>query len=139
MFKEDQRYFVMGVGQETVISELAAIEKAEEIKKELLKIQDRPDLSITNKHSNEHYLVKVKYRDNPTPQMLLSIAKEVSVQWPKMYLCLVTPMGFFFDSCKDIIDREGDILLIDENIISAELQEKYLKILLDTVKQKEIE
>lgn len=139
MFKEDSRYLVMAQSHDSVITELAALEKAEDIKKELLKIQDRPELSILDTRSGAYYMVKVKYRDNPTPQMLLAIAKEVSLDYPNMYMCLVTPMGFFFDSCKDIIKQEGDILLIDESIISAELQEKYLKILLDTVKQKETE
>lgn len=137
MFQEASKYFITPCGQENIISELSSIEKAEDLKGEVLKLHERPQLSIQNKVSQTHYLVRVKYRDNPTPQMILAIAKEISLMWPATYLCLVTPIGFFFDSCKDILEREGDILLMDEDVISSEIQDKYLRILNDSIKQKD--
>ena len=139
MFRESGMYIVAPYSQEMVLSELAAIEKSENIKGEVTRLHERPQLSIHNLVLGTHYLVKVKYRENPTPQMILSIAEEVSRVWPGTYLCLVTPIGFFFDSCTEILEREGDIALIDTNLISPEIQDKYLKIVNDTIKQKELD
>lgn len=136
MFHETGMYVVTPCGPEMIISEIASIEKGEDFKKEVIRLNERPQLSISNIASGAHYLVKVKYRENPTPQMIFSIAEEVAVLWPTTYLCLVTPIGFFFDSCADILERGGDIALIDAGLISSEIQDKYLKVANDTIKQK---
>lgn len=139
MFHEMGTYVVTSCGPEMIISEVASVEKSEDLKKEVTRLHERPQLSISNIVSGAHYLVKVKYRENPTPQMILAIAQEVATLWPTSHLCLVTPIGFFFDSCVDILKHEGDIALIDANIVSLEMQDKYLKITNDTIKQKGVE
>ena len=136
MFHETGMYAVTSCGSEMIISEMASIEKNEDLKKEMARLQERPQLSVSSIASGAHYLVKVKYRENPTPQMIFAIAQEVVTLWPTSYLCLVTPIGFFFDSCSDIIEREGDIALIDASLVSPEIQDKYLKSVNDTIKQK---
>ena len=136
MFHETNMYVVTSCGTEMIISEMASIEKSEDLKKEVTRLHERPQLSVSNIISGAHYLVKVKYRENPTPQMIFAIAEEVAVLWPTTYLCLVTPIGFFFDSCADILERGGDIALIDASLISPEIQDKYLKVVNDTIKQK---
>lgn len=139
MFREGGEYIVAPFGQEMIVSELASIEKGETIKQEVLRLHERPQLSIIDQVRNTHYLVKVKYRENPTPQMILSIAQEISASWPTAYLCLVTPIGFFFEACRDILEKEGDILLIDPELISLEIQDKYLRLANETIRQKEAE
>lgn len=136
MFHETGMYVVTSCGPEMIISEMASIEKSEDLKKEVTRLHERPQLSVSSLAAGVHYLVKVKYRENPTPQMIFAIAEEVATLWPTSYLCLVTPIGFFFDSCADILEREGDIALIDTNLVSLEIQDKYLKIVNDTIKQK---
>jgi len=136
MFHETGVYVVTSCGPEMIISEMASIEKSEDLKKEVTRLHERPQLSMSNTLSGANYLVKVKYRENPTPQMIFSIAEEVASLWPTTYLCLVTPIGFFFDSCAEILERGGDIALIDAGLISAEIQDKYLKVVNDTIKQK---
>lgn len=139
MFQEASGYIIAPFGQEMIVSELASIEKGETIKQEVARLHERPQLSIIDQVRNANYFVKVKYRENPTPQMILSIAQEISTSWPTAYLCLVTPIGFFFDSCAGIIEKEGDVLLIDSNLISLEIQDKYLKLVNETIHQKEAE
>ena len=140
MFREGgDDYIVAPFGQEMIVSELASVEKGEALKQEVSRLHERPQLSIIDQVRNNHYLVKVKYRENPTPQMILSIAQEIATSWPAAYLCLVTPIGFFFESCRDIIEKAGDILLIDPELISLEVQDKYLRLANETIRQKEAE
>lgn len=139
MFQEVSRFIVIPFGSETIIPDLLKIEKTEAVQTALLRLRQRPDFSIIDTETGAHFLTEVKYRETPTPNLMLTLAKELHESWPTAYLCVVTPLGFFFDSCNEIIAQQGDIALIDAYIIPTEIQEKYLKIVNDTIRQKDSE
>lgn len=139
MFQEVSRFIVMPFGSETILPDLLKIEKTEAVQTALLRLRQRPDFSIIDTVTGAHFLTEVKYRETPTPNLILTLAKELYESWPTAYLCVVTPIGFFFDSCSQIIAEQGDIALIDADIIPVEIQEKYLKIVNETIRQKESE
>ncbi len=137
MFQEVPRFVVVPFGVETIIPDFLKIEKTEALQESLVRLRQRPDFSIIDTVHGAHYLTEVKYRDNPTPNLIFTLAQELHAVWPTAYLCLVTPLGFFFDPCERIIAEGGDIGLMDETIIPGDIQEKYKKIILDTIRQKD--
>lgn len=137
MFQEVSRFIVMPFGSEMVIPDLLKIEKTEIVQNAVVRLRQRPDFSIIDTETGVHFLTEVKYRENPSTALMLTLAKELHEVWPTAYLCVVTPIGFFFESCAEIIHHEGDITLIDPAIIPSEIQEKYLKIVNETIRQKE--
>lgn len=139
MFQEVSRFIVMPFGSEMVIPDLLKLEKTEVVQTAILQLRQRPDFSIIDRETGAHFLTEVKFRENPTQALMLTLAKELYEVWPTAYLCVVTPLGFFFESCTEIISHEGDIALIDSSIIPSEIQEKYLKIVNETIRQKEVE
>lgn len=137
MFQEIDRFIVMPFGSEMVIPDLLKIEKTEVIQTALTRLRQRPDFSIIDTQTGAHYLTEVKYRENPTPSLILTLAKELYESWPTACLCVVTPLGFFFDSCEEIIAVEGDIAIIDRTIIPEDIQEKYVRVVNETIQQKD--
>lgn len=138
MFQEVADFLVVPFGTDFIDLDLMQLEKAEEVSRYASAIRQRPDFSIMNTKTGAHYLVEVKYRDNPTPALMLTLAQELSESWPHAHLCVVTPIGFFFDACADIIAQQGDIALIDPTIMPVDIQDKYLKVIQDTIKSKDM-
>jgi len=136
MFKEVPRFIVVPFGHEYIASDILKIDKDEQLHGYTEHMRQRPDFSIIDSQTGSHFLTEVKYRENPTPALILTVAQELHTLWPTAYLCLVTPLGFFFDSCVEIIEREGDIALTDITIIPADIQEKYMKIVQEVVRLK---
>ena len=60
MFHETGMYVVTSCGPEMIISEIASIEKSEDLKKEVTRLHERPQLSISNPVTGAHFFVKVK-------------------------------------------------------------------------------
>ncbi len=139
MFQEINRFIVIPFGTEMLIPDLLKLEKTEVVQNAIGRLRQRPDLSIVDTQTGSHFLIEVKYRESPTQALMLTLAKDLHESWPSAYLCVVSPLGFFFDSCAEIIAREGDISLIDGAIIPQDIQEKYLKIVQDTIKNKDPE
>lgn len=137
MFQEINRFTVVPFGSEMVIPDLLKIEKTEAVQNALTRLRQRPDFSIIDTETGMHFLTEVKYRENPTPALMLTLAKELHEVWPTAYLCVVTPLGFFFESCVEIMRHEGDIVVMDSSIIPDEIQDKYLKIVNETIRQKD--
>ena len=137
MFQEVSRFIVVPFSTEMIISDLLKIEKSEALLIEVARLRQRPDFSIIDTQTGAHYLTEVKYRENPTPNLILTLAQELYAAWPNAYLCLATPLGFFFDPCEKIIKDQGDIGLMDESILSSDVQEKYKKVLLDVLRIKD--
>ncbi len=136
MFKEIPRFIVVPFGNEYILSDILKMDKDEQLQTYTEQIHQRPDFSIIDTETGSHFLTEVKYRENPTPALILTVAQELYAMWPTAYLCLVTPIGFFFDSCTEIIAHEGDIALTDTGIIPASIQEKYVKIVQEVVRLK---
>jgi len=71
------------------------------------------------------FFLEVKYRAIRHVEDTQHIAEELSKRWHLAWLFLASPDGFYFDSCTNIINTQGDIPQLNTTWVTAEVQEKY--------------
>jgi len=64
-----------------------------------------------------------------TDEKIKDAASKMIASWDPSYLFVVTPAGFFIDSSRTIVDRDGKIEPLGIDHVSMELQERYTKLL----------
>jgi len=131
-------YTVLPFGYENTIPELAQYQDRIKQQSVLSAIRRSPDFVLINdKDKSEAIFVEVKYRKYLNLETILKWANLIHESWPDTYLFLATQNGFYFDSCKQIIDQKGDMKQLDQEIISKKIQDEYLGVLKEFIKVEE--
>ena len=94
-------------------------------------LRSSPDFAVINKEKREVRLIEVKYQRKINSEYVLKAATRMHASWNPSYLFIATQDGFYFDEINKIIENEGKIAELKHPFISQELQDKYLKILID--------
>lgn len=100
------------------------------INKVLDNYDSSPDFLLTNHDKSEVYLVEVKYRSQYNQDEVLKIAEEINNRWNPVYLFLATPDKFYYDLCRRVIEKRGNIDPLQERIIPADRQKFYVDLLM---------
>ena len=120
IFEGSREYIVLPFGYEHTNPVLRQFNYIPEINKALKNISDTPDFALIGKH--------VKYRTRITSSQLVSLAKGIAKNWGTAYLFLVTPEGFYFDTCQNVIENR-QAKELSSNIVSEKKQAQYQKVL----------
>lgn len=132
MLLATEHYTVLKGGYEHTMPLVAQISPELENAKVLEGIRKSPDfVVILNNSQDDHryiYLVEVKYRKFFKIDDIISEANSIQKFWPHSYLFVATNDGFFMDKCSNII-KDKYIQSLSEDIVSKDLQDKYLDIL----------
>ena len=94
-------------------------------------LRTAPDFAVINKEKREVRLIEVKYRKQLYSEDILKIASRMHQLWNPSYLFVATLDGFYFDEVKKIVEKEGVIRPLLHPFIPPEMQDRYLKILVD--------
>lgn len=127
IFESSRQYLVLPLGYEHTNPVIRQFNYIPEINKALKNISDTPDFALINKSDEEVMLVEVKYRTNVTPSALKALAKGICENWSDSYLFLVTPEGFYFDRCVDVVNTRV-IKPLSTDIVDERNQRQYLDV-----------
>jgi hypothetical protein len=73
----------------------------------------------------EVFLVEVKYRAMRLAADMIHIAEELSERWHPAWLFIASSDGFYFDSCRNVINAKGEISSLSTTWVATETQKKY--------------
>ena len=134
IFESSRKYLVLPLGYEHTNPVIRQFNYIPEINKALKNISDTPDFALINKTSEEVMLVEVKYRTTITPGSLKALAKGICENWSDSYLFLVTPDGFFFDRCSNVVENKA-IKPLSADIVDKRKQSQYMDVLHEYISQ----
>jgi hypothetical protein len=131
MFSEVGKFLILHSGYEFKTPELAQELQSIERKDILDHLRNFPDYILLTKNSDKKgvYLVEVKYRSNIDPGEIRKIAEELTDKYVTVYLFIATQDNFYFDYCRNIINNNGSMVLLDDNWILKTVRDKYLELL----------
>lgn len=128
MLRSTGAFTVLEFGYEKIIPELVG--RGDGNNNEMVEtLRTAPDFAVINNTTKEVHLIEVKYRKEIQSSDILRIAKRMSESWNPSYLFLASEDGFYFGEVKDIIERDGNIKLLNHPQIPSETQAEFLKIL----------
>jgi len=131
MFREAGKFTILRSGYEYLLPELAQYQDRNELKNVIAHIRKLPDFILISPDHTKVYLVEAKYRTHPNPDEMLKIAKEMLAKWDMPWLFLASPYGFNFDSCRNVVKNNGNIEKLFPTTVPQEIQNKYLKLLME--------
>ena len=129
MLRDAGGFTILGFGYEKVLPELARAQHGLEAEKTMEIIRRAPDFAVIKHEKNKVYLIEVKYMHYKTDEKVKDAASKMIASWDPSYLFVVTPEGFYIDSSRTIVDRDGKIEPLGVEHVSVELQERYTKLL----------
>ena len=130
MLRETNKFTVLEFGYEKLVPEL--VQQGYSQNHGLVEtLRSSPDFAVINKEKREVRLIEVKYQRKINSEYVLKAATRMHASWNPSYLFIATQEGFYFGEINKIIENEGKIAELKHPFISQELQDKYLKILID--------
>lgn len=127
MLRDTGDFTVLEFGYEKIIPELVQQGYSDIVET----LRTAPDFVVINKTTKEVKLIEVKYQHILNIDYVLKDAQRMSQSWNPSYLFIATPEGFYFDEINTIIKNNGEISPLNHPQIEKDLQNKYLKILVD--------
>lgn len=131
MLRDAGCFTVLSFGYENILPELMRRQHDMQAEETMEIIRRAPDFAVINNESHEVHLIEVKYRKSIQPGGVLQAAERMYASWKPSYLFIATPEGFFFGKVADIVESKGEIAPLNHPKIPADLQEQYLGILND--------
>ncbi len=128
MIREEGRYTVIPFGYEHTVPTLSQYQHLAVVKQIMDNISDAPDFALISEDKTKVYLVEVKFQNKLNVNKLEEYAKKLSDRWEYPWLFVATPYGFYNGLCRDIINDKR-ILSLHKNWVTAERQNRYLKLL----------
>lgn len=135
----DRTFTVIPFGYEKTNPELSQYQELVENYKTLTVIKKSPDFILIKNDKTKVYFVEIKYRKSLSEfnkRNLKECAENMVKYWEHAWFFVATQDGFYFDLGKEIIKNNGELKKLDENIISPEIQNKYLGVLKEFIRIK---
>ncbi len=137
MFREQGEYIVIPFGYEKIIPEISQYAKKKNYLDIVENVRTAPDFALVSHSKEEVFLIEVKYRTNINIEEIIEVAEKIKEKWSVVFIFICNPKGFYFDKTADIIKNKR-LTPLKEELISKELQEKYLKLLKDFIRTERI-
>jgi len=134
MFGETDYFTIIPFGYENTIPQLAQFHNLIKLPKIIKNFNNMPDFVLINKDKTSAYIVEVKYRNKLDTAEILKSAYESSKTWDPVYLFVATKDAFYFTPCNTIINRNGEMDLLDSTWVRSGIQKKYLILLNEFIK-----
>lgn len=134
MFLDSKKFSVIPLGYEKTVSVLAQSNNTYKERKIMKCISTVPDYALIPKEREGIYLVEVKYRKNVRKEKLKRAAEIIYERDKAVWLFVASPNGFFFSTCKHVVEHSGEIEALSEDWIELNLQNEYLDLLKEFVK-----
>jgi hypothetical protein len=136
MLRGSGEYQVIEFGYEKTLPEITHLTpKTETTNKSIEAVRRAPDFAILNLESHDVHLIEVKYMNKVTATRTLAIAKTMEYSWKQASLFIASPTGFYYDTVLNIIKNSGKIPTLKNKNISPKVQEQYLALLNEFIKQ----
>lgn len=129
MFRVSEEFSVIHIGYEYTVPVLAQFQHHIQIQQVLQNIRKTPDFTLISQDKSRVYLVEVKYRHTLEQEEILHLAQDLVSKWNPIFLFLATQDNFYFESCKSIIENNGNIQLLPEAWIDKAIQTQYQSLL----------
>lgn len=129
MFSVSEEFSIIPIGYEYTVPELAQYQHHVHIQKVLQNLREAPDFSLISQDKTKVFLVEVKYRATLDKRQILEIANSLYPKWNPIFIFLATQIGFYFDSCKNIVANNGDTNLLSNKWVREDIQLEYNKLL----------
>jgi hypothetical protein len=130
MLRSTGEFTVLEFGYEKIIPELVG--RGSHQNDDMVEaLRTAPDFAVINNKTKEVHLIEVKYRREFTANDVLQIAERMSESWNPSYLFLATGDGFYFGEVKELVEKQGNISLLNHPQIPMETQKEFLQILND--------
>lgn len=136
MFREGKKFTVIPFGYESTLPEIARYAHLAEYQPVIENIRTAPDFALVSNDKKEVFLVEVKYRKNLNKEEIKSQSEKICDRWKSVWLFVATPEGFYFNSCNDVINKNGEMDLLGKKWINSEIQDKYLSLVNEFVSRK---
>ena len=94
-------------------------------------LRSAPDFAVIDNDDLKVKLIEVKYRSALNNLEILEVAKRMHELWNPSWLFVCSLEGFYFDKVDKIIENNGHIDKLSNEIIPNTLQLRYLEILCD--------
>jgi len=134
MFREAGQFTILPFGYERTLPELAQYSSEVKYKPVLDNVRSAPDFVLISNDKTEVYMVEVKYRTNPSKADLIEIVEKIRDRWESIWIFLATPDGFYFDSCTNVVKKEGEIARLDFGWVPEDIQKKYLELMKEFIR-----
>lgn len=133
MFSEAGDYGVIPFGYEKLVPELANHKKFPNAQRVIDNIRTSPDYAVIMPDKKSVFLIEVKFRRILNKKVIadiVEIAKDQELRWNPSWIFLATLNGFYFARCSSIVKNKF-IKKLDEKFVSREIQNKYLKFIIE--------
>lgn len=134
MFRETDEFTILRLGYEYTSTELAQYINHFEVSQVLGHLKNIPDFALISNDKKRVFIVEVKYRSKWNDSEFKKIAERTLTYADPSWLFIATPEGFYFDTCHNVVNHEGDLNRLSPKWIPKEAQEKHLKLLKEFVK-----
>jgi hypothetical protein len=129
MFRKMGNFTVIPFGYESVQPELMQHSHLAKYKEVFDNIRTAPDFALVSHDKKEVFLVEVKYRSNHSVEEIKEMAVKIQERWKLVRIFIATPTGFYFDSCNNILNNDGQVSLLKSEWVSIDIQTEYLTLL----------
>lgn len=128
MFRKVGHFTVIPFGYESTQPELMQYAHKAKYPEVLDIIRSSPDFVLVSHNKEEVFLVEVKYHNIFNLDQIMEEAKKVQERWRLVRIFVATPKGFYFDSCKNILEQR-QISVLKSEWIDNQTQTEYLSLL----------
>lgn len=129
MFREAGEFTILRLGYEYTSPELAQYRNHFEVKQVLDHIKSTPDFALVSHDKKRVFIVEVKYRTKWNDSEFKKIAVNTLKYADPSWLFIATPEAFYFDTCHNVDNHEGDLNRLSAKWIPKDIQAKYLNLL----------
>lgn len=131
MFREQGGYTIIPFGYEYTVPQLTQCQNANpQARRVINNIKHAPDFALVSSDNQNVYLVEVKFMRQYSEKYALADAKYQKDRWDPSYIFIATLEGFYFDSCTNIIARNGQAEKLSDNWVKHEIKLQSLELLL---------
>ena len=134
MLREAKCFTILAFGYENTLPELMHRQQDMQTQQTMDIIRRAPDFVVINDETHDVHLIEVKYRKHIVENYTLGIAQRMFESWKPSYLFLASQDGFYFGKVSDIVRDGGKISPLVHKNLPQELQNKYLALLKEFIK-----
>lgn len=128
MIREEGRFTVIPFGYEHTMPTLAQYRGHVEVEQIIDNISDAPDFVLISNDKTKVFLIEVKYQNKLSMELVGEYAEKLLKRWKISWVFVATPLGFYCDTCKNIVEN-GKIGALPELWVTEKRQREYQKLL----------